>query len=396
VKTIPLYRSVQGKLDKITASFSEHLAGIRVIRAFNAKEREARDFSDKNADYKENITKTSRISAALNPVTFLFTYLAIAYILFVGSKQIAAGTLSAGELIAFIGYLTQISLTMGIVANLIIVFTKASASSARIMEIVETNVIIPTTYSDKITSISTHSILEFRNVNFCYSGAKSNAITDVSFSVGASDTFAIVGSTGSGKSTLVNLIPRFYEASSGAIIFNGKSLRDYGLHELRNVVRVVPQKSVLFTGTVLDNLRFGNRSADYETAAKALEIACLPASRVTPDTPVSAGGKNFSGGERQRIAIARAIIHEENPPKVIIFDDSFSALDRSTEKTLRANLRQYLPETAFIIITERITSVEEAEQILLLEDGKTVGIGSHDVLLVSNPYYRKIYESQTE
>jgi ATP-binding cassette subfamily B protein len=395
VKTIPLYRLVQGKLDKITASFSEHLAGIRVIRAFNTTEREAQEFSKETVDYRNNITKTSRISAALNPITFLFTNLAIAYILFVGSKQITAGTLTAGELIAFIGYLTQISLTMGIVANLIVIFTKASASSARIMEIVETDTVIPTTHSDNVYSINTHSILEFRNVNFCYAGAKSNTVSDVSFCVGAGDALAIVGSTGSGKSTLVNLIPRFYDYSSGVIILNGKPIRDYGLRELREAIRVVPQKSVLFTGTILENLRFGNRFADYQTAEKALEIACLPASRVNPDTPVSAGGKNFSGGERQRIAIARAIIHDKIPPKVIIFDDSFSALDRSTEKTLRANLRQYLPETAFIIITERIISVEDAEQILLLEDGKTIGIGSHDNLLVSNPYYRIIYESQS-
>jgi ATP-binding cassette subfamily B protein len=393
VKTIPLYRKIQGLLDKITASFSSHISGIRVIRAFNTEERETREFSEKNADYRNNITNTGRISAALNPVTFLFTNLAIAYILYAGSQQIAAGTLTAGELIAFIGYLTQISLTMGVLANLIVIFTKASASSSRIMEIIDIDNVSPSEVNNNDENI-TDSILEFRNVWFKYNEAKSDTVSDVSFSLGAGETLAIVGGTGSGKSTLINLIPRFYEFSAGNIILDGRSIRDYGLHELREAVRVVPQKSVLFTGTILDNLRFGNRFADNETASRALETACLPASRVNLDTPVTAGGKNFSGGERQRIAIARAIIHGETLPKLVIFDDSFSALDRSTEKTLRANLREYLPESAFIIITERITTALTADKILLLEDGKSVGFGTHEELLASSDYYRSVYESQ--
>jgi ATP-binding cassette subfamily B protein len=394
VKTIPLYRLIQGKLDKITASFSSHIAGIRVIRAFNTEDREIRQFSEENADYRNNITDVSRISAALNPVTFLFTNLAIAYILYAGSCQIAAGTLTAGELIAFIGYLTQISLTMGVLANLIVIFTKASASSSRIMEVVETENSFPSEIVNTNSENITDSIVEFKHVSFKYDGAENYSVSDVSFSVGTGETLAIVGITGSGKSTLVNLIPRFYDFTSGDILLTGKSIRDYSLRELRENVRVVPQKSVLFTGNVIDNLRFGNHFADEEIAANALEIACLPASRVNADTPVSAGGKNFSGGERQRISIARAIIHGDNAPKLIIFDDSFSALDRRTEKTLRANLREYLPQTAFIIITERITTALSADKILLLEDGKTVGIGSHTELLASNDYYRSVYESQ--
>jgi ATP-binding cassette subfamily B protein len=394
IKTVPLYRLIQGKLDRITASFTEHIAGIRVIRAFNTEEREAEEFSSRNADYRNNITKTSRISALLNPVTFLFTNLAVAFILYAGSRQIAAGTLTTGELIAFIGYLTQISLTMGVLANLIVIFTKASASSSRIMEVLDVNTSVPNGIIDFTSKNITSSILEFKNVNFRYSGAETDTLSAISFSAFERETIAIVGSTGSGKSTLVNLIPRFYEFSSGNITLSGKSIRDYGLRELREKVRVVPQKSVLFTGNVLENLRFGSRFADAKTAAKALEIACLPKDRINVDTPVSSGGKNFSGGERQRLAIARAIIHGETAPEIVIFDDSFSALDRSTEKTLRSNLREYLPNSMFIIITERITSIQDADKILLLEDGKIVGIGTHDELLAENEFYRSIYESQ--
>jgi ATP-binding cassette subfamily B protein len=387
-KTIPLYGNVQRKLDAITARFSEQFSGVRVIRAFNTQDYEEARFEKTVEDYKEEANKTAKISSALNPLTYLFTGLSIAAVLYFGSFQIKAGTLTAGDLIAFVGYLTQISLSLSIVANLIVLFTKAAASAKRIVEVLDTENALEMSISDE----NNNFLLKFENVYFRYNGANEDALSDISFNLGYGETLAILGNTGSGKSTLINLIPRFYEFESGLITFAGRDIRKFDRHELREQIKIVPQTSLLFSGTVLDNLKFGDKNADEKAAVKALETACLD--NISPDSPVTAGGKNFSGGQRQRLAIARAIIHTENPPKLVIFDNSFSALDGATAKRLRENLKKYLPDTAFIVITERINSVIDSDAILVLDDGRVIGSGKHEELLAGCEIYRDIYESQ--
>jgi ATP-binding cassette subfamily B protein len=335
--------------------------------------------------------KAGRFSALSSPLTFLLTYLSIAVILFAGGQQVSSGTLTAGELIAFIGYLTQISLSLGVLANLIVLFTKASASSGRIMEALNAeNTVIPPEHPADNT-ITPTPLIEFKDVSFRYIGTNSDAVSSVNFTLERGETLGIIGLTGSGKSTLVNLLPRFYDVTTGEILLDGINIKDTDMKKLRETIRMIPQQSSLFTGTVFDNLRVGCIDAEKEAAKIALDAACI--GHIDLDTPVNAGGKNFSGGERARLCIARAIISK---PAVLIADDSFSALDRKTEAKLRENLKTFLPETAFIVITERISAVQNADKILVLEDGKSVGYGTHSELLETNAVYRGIYDSQNE
>jgi ATP-binding cassette subfamily B protein len=396
-KTIPMYRAVQGKLDRLTAVFAEHISGVRVIRAFGNEQREETRFEQANALYRTSLAKTGRVSAILNPFTFALLNLSIAYIIYAGSIQITAGTLTTGKLIAFIGYLTQISLSLGVLANLIVLFTKAAVSANRITEAFNIEPQVKNTQNVTLpeTPGNTMPLLAFENVSFRYENTNDNALVNVSFTVRPGETLGIIGLTGSGKSTLAGLIPRFYDVSDGAVSFCGTDIRHLDIKRLREKIRVIPQKSVLFSGTILDNLRFGHKTADAETAKAALTAACM--ADFDPDTPVSAGGKNFSGGQRQRLCIARAVIHSKDTiPQLIIADDSFSALDRKTEAELRGNLRAYLPDTAFIVISQRISSIQNADKILVLSDGETVGYGTHEELLESNEHYRGIYETQAE
>jgi ATP-binding cassette subfamily B protein len=388
-KTIPLYGNIQAKLDRLTSRFSEQFSGVRVIRAFNTQDFEEKRFADSVEDFKGEAIKTAKISSALNPLTALFTGLSIAAVLYFGSFQIKAGTLTAGDLIAFVGYLTQISLSLSIVANLIVLFTKAAASAKRIVEVLDTENAVEMSISNENNDF----LLQFKNVYFHYQGANEDTLSDISFDLGYGQTLAILGNTGSGKSTLINLIPRFYETGSGVITFAGRDIKGYDTRELREFIHVVPQTSLLFSGTVMDNLKFGDKNADEKAAVKALETACLD--NISPDSPVTAGGKNFSGGQRQRLAIARAIIHTNAPPRLVIFDNSFSALDGATARRLRENLRKYLPETAFIVITERINSIADSDAIMVLDDGKITALGRHEELLQNSEIYRDIYESQT-
>ncbi|MDR0944287.1 MAG: ABC transporter ATP-binding protein/permease [Ruminococcus sp.] len=390
-KTIPLYGSIQAKLDRLTSRFSEQFSGVRVIRAFNTQDYEEARFEKTVEDFKDEAIKTAKISSALNPLTALFTGFSIAAVLYFGSFQIESGTLTAGDLIAFVGYLTQISLSLGIVANLIVLFTKAAASAKRIVEVLDAEN-IQNAIDSNVNAADKESLIQFSNVSFRYSGANEDTLSDISFNLGYGETLAILGNTGSGKSTLINLIPRFYESDSGVITFAGRDIREYDNRELREQIRVVPQTSLLFSGTVIDNLKFGDKNADEKAAVTALETACLEG--ISHDSPVSAGGKNFSGGQRQRLAIARAIIHTNTPPKLLIFDNSFSALDGATARRLRENLKKHLPDTAFIVITERINSIVDSDVILVLDDGRVIGSGKHEELLSNCEKYRDIYESQ--
>jgi ATP-binding cassette subfamily B protein len=357
--------------------------------------------------------------------------------------QITAGTLTTGELIAFIGYLTQISLSLGVLANLIVIFTKAQASAVRINEALDEtpDVINKAENADEIhtNDIHTHAhavptnppgnamieytidtavrggpvrggpvrgglrvqtratekvpLLQFDGVSFRFPDGQNSALTDVNFTLGKGETLGIIGFTGSGKSALVGLIPRFFDTTEGSVFLDGKDVRDFDLKALRETVRVIPQKSMLFSGTLADNLRFGHKNASYDDCKAALDAACM--GDFDPDNPVSAGGKNFSGGQRQRLCIARAII-QETPPQILLADDSFSALDRLTEAKVRANLKNFLPETALIIITERVNFVKNADKILVLEDGRLVGSGTHEELFAQNEHYRSICETQNE
>jgi ATP-binding cassette subfamily B protein len=402
MKTVPMYGKVQKLLDRLTGVFGEHISGVRVIRAFGNEDLEEQRFDEKNRAYRAGLIKTGLFSALTNPLTFALTNLSIAFILYTGGIQIRAGSLTTGELIAFIGYLTQISLALGVVANLITIFTKAQASARRINEALDE---VPDVENgDKTVSIAnTNSknnaenapLLRFDHVHFRFPDARNDALTDINFTLEQGETLGIIGFTGSGKSALVGLIPRFYDVTAGSVSLLGTDVKNLELSALRETVRVIPQKSVLFSGTIADNLRFGHKNADSESCRAALKYACM--GDFDPDSPVSAGGKNFSGGQRGRLCIARAIIHDDqNPPRILIADDSFSALDRLTESKVRENLREALPGTAMIIITERINFVKNADKILVLEDGKAAGFGTHEELIAGSEHYRGIYETQNE
>ncbi|MDR0946918.1 MAG: ABC transporter ATP-binding protein/permease [Ruminococcus sp.] len=391
-KSVPLFRLAQKKLDKMTLIFSEHLKGVRVIRAFLRQKDEKARFETANKDYTDTLIFTGRLTALSNPLSYAVLNISIAVVLYLGGFRVNAGDITQGELIAFINYLTQISLALAVVANLATVFTKGQASASRVCEILETPP--KEDFSDYEQALSVNEIdnppaLSFENVSFRYENAPENALTDISFTLNAGELLGITGITGEGKSTLINLIPRFFEISEGEIFVDGVNAETLSLKALRKKIAVVPQKSVLFSGTVLSNLRFGNPQLTENEAEKALAIAQI--SEISPDREVSQGGSNFSGGQRQRICIARAIASN---PEILILDDSFSALDRKTESHLRRSLKENFPGTSIIAVSQRLSSIMNADKILVLSDGKNAGLGTHSELLKTSAIYREIAESQ--
>ncbi len=396
-RTSPYYRKIQNNLDEVSLLTRETLSGARVVRAFSNQENEQRDFFDSADSLKKKNVKATAIAALLNPLTYAVINFAIIAVLYFGGKTVYAGNLTQGEVVSLINYLSQILLALVVTANLAVTFTKASASAARINEVFETKPALTENASACPEPIEGSAKLEFNNVSFAYYKGGKEAIKNISFKLGKGETLGIIGSTGSGKSTLANLIPRFYDVSDGSISIDGVNIKEYPFTALRGKIGIVPQKAVLFSGSLRYNLTFGNINATDEEIWAALEAAQaadfvkdLPEGL---DSPVSRGGRNFSGGQRQRLTVARALVSQ---PEILILDDSSSALDYATESKMRHALAALPYNPAIILISQRAFSLMHADNILVLDNGGCAGCGKHDELLESCEVYREICNSQTK
>lgn len=396
-KSIPLYRVIQKKLDKISLITRENLEGVRVVRAFSKQEVEKDRFNIAALDHSNTAIKVGKLSALLNPLTFMIMNFSIAFIVWFGGIGVNNGNFTQGEIIAFVNYMTQILLTLIVVANLVIIFTKASASATRVNEVLDTKSSIKEASSSTKVQATNNStkIIEFKNVSFSYNNSKQYSLENISLSINKGETIGIIGGTGAGKSTLVNLIPRFYESTEGEIFINGENIKNYSIKDLRNLFGIVPQKAVLFTGSLRENMKWANKNASDEEILMALDIAqCsdfVSNLKDGLDTSVLQGGKNFSGGQKQRLTIARALV---GSPKIIILDDSSSALDFATDLKLRQALNIHAKEITTIIVSQRASSIKNSDKIVVLDDGKLAGIGTHEELLENSEVYKEICLSQ--
>lgn len=393
-KTIPMYRIVQQKLDNIALILRQNLSGVRVIRAFSAVEKEKVNFKSSTQDYYNMAVKVGKIASLTNPATTLIMNLAIIAVLWFGGIRVNLGAMTQGQIIAYINYLTLILNALIVVANLVVLFTKASASASRINEIFETNPSIQDSHT-KIHESLNSPIIEFKNVSFAYNDNSEYAIENLSFKVFKGQFIGIIGGTGSGKSTIVNLIPRFYDVTKGSIFINGVNIKDYSQQNLRNKIGIVPQHAVLFSGTIKNNIRWGKKDATDGQIKQAAYIAqasdFIENLKDKYDTQISQGGINFSGGQKQRLTIARAIVKN---PDILILDDSSSALDYATDSALRKALKAITQTT--IMISQRASSLTGADLIIVLDDGKVAGIGKHDELIKNCDVYKEICLSQVQ
>ncbi|MGN1480757.1 ABC transporter ATP-binding protein [Porcipelethomonas sp.] len=392
-KTVPMYKKIQKGLDKISLLTRENLEGVRVIRAFSRQEEEKKKFDKESDELAASSIIAGKVSAILNPVTFMIMNLGIVAILWFGGIRVNAGHLTQGEITAFVNYMTQILLAMVVLANLIVVFTKAASSASRINEVFETQ---PGIITGNDTDIDLNkTAVEFNDVSFKYPGAGDLSLKNISFTLRKGQVLGVIGGTGSGKSTLASLVPRFYDISSGQIKIFGKSIEKYSLETLRKLIGTVPQKAALFSGTIADNMRWAKPDATEDEIISALKIAqAWEFVSKLPEgiyTHISQGGKNLSGGQRQRLTIARALVG--NPP-IVILDDSMSALDYATDLALRKAIESELSDTAVIMISQRATTLQNADNILVLDDGEAAGFGRHDDLLKCCQEYSEIYKSQ--
>ncbi|MCH5299704.1 MAG: ABC transporter ATP-binding protein [Ruminococcus sp.] len=395
-KSVPFFKAIQKKLDRVSLISRENLSGNRVIRAFSKQKQEQKRFEEISDDLSYTSIKVGKLSALLSPATFAITNLAIVLIVWFGSQGANTGEIMSGDIIALVNYMTLILLAMVVVANLVVLFTKASASAQRINQVFETESSVKENENTKINPNKSAPKIEFENVYFSYSDGE-NALSDISFKINKGDTVGIIGGTGSGKSTLINLIPRFYDVNSGKILFDGVNVKDYSFSDLRRQIGIVPQQSILFSGTVRENMKWQNPESTDEEILKALEIAqakdFILEKPYGLDTMVVQGGKNLSGGQRQRLCIARAIV---SMPKVLILDDSFSALDFATDAALRKALKEQTENMTVIIVSQRCSTIKNSDLILVLEDGELAGKGKHKELLESCPLYKEICLSQLE
>lgn len=400
-RSIPFYRIIQKKLDRISLITRENLSGVRVIRAFSRQEKEKERFAQASEDQMSTSIAVGRISALLNPLTSAIINLAIAAVIWFGGFRVDAGGMTQGEVIAFVNYLNQILLAMIVVANLVVIFTKAAASATRVDEVLELHPSIVNRVSRPAQEVEGSPEIAFDAVSFAYPDAGAYSLSDISFTVARGQTLGIIGGTGCGKSTLVNLIPRFYEVSQGCIRVDGVDVRDYPMEQLRGKVGIVPQRAVLFSGTLRQNMQWRKQDATDEEIWQALETAQAASFvRKMPDgldSVILQGGKNLSGGQKQRLTIARALVGE---PEILILDDSASALDFATDAALRRAIAKFSAgrgnRMTTIIVSQRANTVRYADQIVVLDDGKAAGIGTHEQLLESCQIYREIYWSQNE
>lgn len=397
-KTIPLYKIVQTKVDRLTQVVSENLSGVRVIRAFARSKKEKQRAEDVSDELAKSYIRVANLSALMTPATSLIMNAGILIILYVGGFQVNTGSLMQGEVLALINYIMQMLLALIIVANLVVIFTKSAASAARINEVLDTDVSVVENESPTyLTAIENQTAIQFKNVSFKYAAASANALENIEFNLSKGQILGVTGPTGSGKSTLINLIPRFYDVTAGTLLINGTNVNEFDLQSLRRSIGYVPQNSSLFTGTIAENLRWGKADATEAELQMALEIAqsadFVVSLKDGLNSPVFEGGKNFSGGQRQRLTIARALVSQ---PDILILDDSLSALDYQTDLNLRRALASRLTNTTVVIVSQRISSIQTADQILVLNDGKLANSGTHKQLLAESDIYRQIYDSQSE
>ena len=389
--TIPLYKSVQARLDKVLLKTRENLSGVRVIRAFSKEDEEIAAFDNENTALVKVQKFVGAISALMNPLTFIIINFAVIVLIYTGAIEIDSGELTQGELIALYNYMSQILVELIKLANLIISITRSLASAARIRTVFNTESSM--TDGKETSGTSSTVAVEFSDVSLCYKGAGEDSLSGISFKAYSGETVGIIGGTGSGKTSLVNLIPRFYDATGGLVLLNGADIKTYSLEAIRKKIGIVPQKAALFSGTIRENLSWGKKDASDEEIFKALEIA--QATNVVIDkggldAVIEEGGTNLSGGQRQRLTIARALVGN---PEILILDDSASALDFATDKALRSAVRNISNTTVFIV-SQRCSSVMTADKILVLDDGSLSAVGTHEELLKSSPLYKEIYESQ--
>ncbi|MTD37585.1 ATP-binding cassette domain-containing protein [Erwinia sp. CPCC 100877] len=395
--TVPLYKKVQEKLDLLNRQITQNLSGVRVIRAFARKKTEEKHVNKVTDDLSSIYIRVSNISALLTPATTLIMNLGVLALLYFGGIKVSLGNLQQGQVLALINYMNQMLLALIVVSNLVVIFTRASASATRVNEVLSVSPSIQAGEENSAAAKIQATGIVFDNVSFRYQPKAGLALSAISLTIPEHSVLGITGPTGSGKSTLTQLIPRFYDVSEGNVFVAGRNVRDYSLEQLRAKIAMAPQTAVLFTGTIRENLQWGKTDATDEECWQALETAqCkdfVENLSAGLDTPVYEGGKNFSGGQKQRLTIARALIHK---PEILILDDSLSALDYQTDLNLRTALQRDLKDTTLILISQRISSIQEADQILVLDSGKQVGLGTHEELLQHSAAYQEIVASQEE
>jgi ATP-binding cassette subfamily B protein len=391
---VPTFRKMQERIDRINEILREQLTGIRVVRAFAREPEEAERFSVANDAVTQTALRGGRLQALMFPTATLVVNVSSVAVVWFGSDRIAEGTMKPGAMIAFLTYLTQILMSVMMTTWMAALIPRAAVSAERIMEVLETpsSIVIA---DNPITELSQTAVLQFDHVSFRYPGAEQPVLNDVSFTVRAGETLAIIGSTGSGKTTLMNLIPRLVDATEGVVLLDGVDVRDLAPEALWSRVGIVPQKPYLFSGTVASNLGYGKENAAEQEMWEALRIAqAEDFVRAMPEglnATIAQGGSNVSGGQRQRLAIARALIRR---PEIYLFDDSFSALDLATDARLRAALEPYVKQAVVVVIAQRVSTIRNANKIMVLEDGDCVGFGTHDELLISCETYQEIVSSQ--
>lgn len=418
-RSVPFYKVRQTKLDEVSLITRENLSGARVIRAFSKQEHEKERFNESSDEVADIAIRVGKLSAILNPATFIILNVAIIAIIWFGGFRVDNGSLTQGQIIAFVNYMTQISLALVVVANLVVVFTKGSASAARINEIFETEPsVVEGNYTSDILKnnnkksnvnqgdtngnhgklkYTTNLVpkIQFKDVSFSYLGNEEYSLEHLTVDIQKGDTVGIIGGTGSGKTTLVNLLPRFYDTTKGFILIDGVDVKEYSLEALRKQFGIVPQKAALFGGTILENMRFAKEDASMEEIRKAAKIAqaeeFIESKPEGYNTIVSQGGKNLSGGQKQRLTIARALV---GSPEILILDDSASALDFATDAKLRRAIHENCEGMTVFIVSQRANSIKYADKIIVLDDGLVKGIGSHDELFDSCEVYREICLSQ--
>lgn len=397
-KTEPLYDKTQKDLDKVSEITRENLQGVRVIRAFNKQDYEEKRFATASKKLRKSAIKVVSISSLMTPITGTIINFAIIAVMWFGGLQVNVGTLSQGQIIAFVNYLLQISAALVSLANLIIAFIKAFNCANRINEVFETQPSVVETNKNEIVIEPNNDVpkIEFKNVSFSYSNSSKMAVKNLSFKAYAGNTIGIIGGTGSGKSSVINLIPRFYDVTSGKILIDGINVKDYSFAQLRGKIGIVPQKAVLFKGTLKENLQWRKKDASTQEIQKAIKIS--QSEEFVKELPdklnfkVQAGGKNFSGGQRQRLTIARAIVGD---PEILILDDSASALDFATDAALRKALKEEIKSTV-ILVSQRANTVRNANLIIVMENGNIAGMGTHKELMETCSVYQEIYSSQTK
>ena len=393
--SIPLFKKVQSGLDSVLGHTRENLEGARVIRAFNKEADEAKEFNASN-DFLTNMQMVvGRISTLMNPLTYIIINCAILAVIWIGGKEVFGGIITQGEVVALVNYMSQILVELVKLANLIILINKAIACGNRIEEVLETKSTIENNPNADTKRAVGDDAVTFSHVSMSYASTSEEALTDIDFTAKRGETIGIIGGTGSGKSSVVNLIPRFYDVSKGSVSIDGKDVRDYDLTELRDKIGVVMQKAVLFQGTIAENLRWGKPDATDEELWKAIEVAqatdVVEGKEGKLDYMIEQGGRNLSGGQKQRLTIARAVVKN---PDILILDDSASALDFATDARLRAALRNLKGNKTIFIVSQRTSSIQFADKIIVMDDGQVAGIGTNEQLLGNCEIYREIYESQ--